>query len=124
MYHHCLRPQPHLRPVQRLHLAAHIRETVDEPEVEGLLRCGCTGEEKPFESLGYKQALALLRGQMTREQAIESTLIETRQYAKRQRTWFRHQAALDWLPLRETDTPEAVARTIATRYRALSELPK
>jgi tRNA dimethylallyltransferase len=66
-------------------------------EVEGLLHSGCTGEEKPFESLGYKQALLHLRGALTREQAIESTLIETRQYAKRQRTWFRRDSEIHWL---------------------------
>ena len=58
-------------------------------EVRGLLEQGLSGEEKPFESLGYKQALAHLRGQMSLEQAMESTEIETRQYAKRQLTWFR-----------------------------------
>jgi len=58
-------------------------------EVRGLLENGLSGEEKPFESLGYKQALAHLRGQMSLEQALASTEIQTRQYAKRQLTWFR-----------------------------------
>ncbi len=58
-------------------------------EVRQLLENGLSGDEKPFESLGYKQALAYLRGQISLEQAMESTTIETRQYAKRQLTWFR-----------------------------------
>lgn len=66
-------------------------------EVQGLLGAGATGDEKPFESLGYKQALAYLRGQATMEQAISSTKLETRQYAKRQRTWFRRDARIHWL---------------------------
>ncbi len=66
-------------------------------EVRGLLAGGLTGEEKPFESLGYKQALACIRGEMTVEAAMESTLIETRQYAKRQRTWFRRDPRIHWL---------------------------
>jgi tRNA dimethylallyltransferase len=66
-------------------------------EVEGLLRGGCTGAEKPFESLGYKQALLYLRGSLTREEALASTLIETRQYAKRQWTWFRRDPEIRWL---------------------------
>jgi tRNA dimethylallyltransferase len=66
-------------------------------EVRRLLADGCTGEEKPFEALGYKQALAHLRGEMTLEDAIESTTIETRQYAKRQRTWFRRETRIQWL---------------------------
>jgi tRNA dimethylallyltransferase len=66
-------------------------------EVQALLRSGCTGEEKPFGSLGYKQALAHLRGLVTLEAAIESTIVETRQYAKRQRTWFRRDPRVQWL---------------------------
>ncbi len=56
---------------------------------ERLLSQGCTGAEKPFESLGYKQALRYIQGQITLEEAIASTQVETRQYAKRQLTWFR-----------------------------------
>ena len=66
-------------------------------EVQGLLAHGATGNEKPFESLGYKQALLHLRGSLTLEQAIASTIIETRQYAKRQRTWFRRDPEIHWL---------------------------
>jgi tRNA dimethylallyltransferase len=66
-------------------------------EVRGLLASGASGDEKPFESLGYKQALAYVREQMTLEEAIASTQIETRQYAKRQWTWFRRDAEVKWL---------------------------
>jgi len=69
-------------------------------EVRGLIETGLSGEEKPFEALGYKQALAHLRGQMSLEQAVASTETETRQYAKRQLTWFRgtskHDARITW----------------------------
>ena len=66
-------------------------------EVRGLLAGGASGDEKPFEALGYKQAVMHLRGEMTLEQAVESTVIETRQYAKRQRTWFRRDPEIKWL---------------------------
>jgi tRNA dimethylallyltransferase len=70
-------------------------------EVRGLLEQGLSGDEKPFESLGYKQVLAYLRGQMPLERALESTEIETRQYAKRQLTWFRgtskNDAGITWI---------------------------
>ena len=66
-------------------------------EVQGLLAAGATGEEKPFESLGYKQTLRYLRGEISREDAISSTTIETRQYAKRQLTWFRRDPEMHWL---------------------------
>jgi tRNA dimethylallyltransferase len=66
-------------------------------EVRGLLAHGLSGNEKPFEALGYKQALQVLRGECATEQAIESTIIATRQYAKRQRTWFRNDPAIQWV---------------------------
>ncbi len=66
-------------------------------EIAGLLEAGSTGSEKPFESLGYKQALAHLRGAMTLDEAIASTQLETRQYAKRQWTWFRRERDVTWL---------------------------
>jgi tRNA dimethylallyltransferase len=66
-------------------------------EVEALLAAGASGAEKPFESLGYKQTLQYLRGIITREQAVSSTLVETRQYAKRQLTWFRRDPEMQWL---------------------------
>jgi tRNA dimethylallyltransferase len=66
-------------------------------EVRSLLMQGGTGDEKPFESLGYKQALAHVRGSLTLQQAVASTIVETRQYAKRQRTWFRRDPQIHWL---------------------------
>lgn len=66
-------------------------------EVRGWLAKGATGREKPFESLGYKQALQYINGEATLEQAILSTQAETRQYAKRQRTWFLRDARIHWL---------------------------
>ncbi|MGH9559357.1 MAG: tRNA (adenosine(37)-N6)-dimethylallyltransferase MiaA [Bryobacteraceae bacterium] len=66
-------------------------------EVKNSLESGCTGEEKPFASLGYKQALAFLRGSVSLGQAIASTQLETRQYAKRQLTWFRRDPAVVWI---------------------------
>jgi tRNA dimethylallyltransferase len=66
-------------------------------EVRGLLAKGCTGAEKPFEALGYKQALAHLRGELTLADAIAQTEIATRQYAKRQWTWFRRDPRVKWL---------------------------
>ena len=79
-------------------------------EVRRLLSSGLTGEEKPFESLGYKQALEYLRGRLTVEQAIEATEIETRQYAKRQLTWFRRDARIRWFEGFGSDS--AIAGTV------------
>jgi len=66
-------------------------------EVRGLLAAGVSPASKPFESLGYKEALACIEGRMSPQQAIERTTIETRQYAKRQITWFRREPHVCWL---------------------------
>ena len=44
-----------------------------------------------WNSTGYDAVRRLLRGVLTRSAFHEQVLIDTRQYAKRQRTWFRHQ---------------------------------
>jgi tRNA dimethylallyltransferase len=80
-------------------------------EVRGLLATGATGDEKPFESLGYRQAIQYIRGEVTLEQAILSTQTGTRQYAKRQWTWFRSDPEIRWLA-GFGDQPEAVQKAL------------
>ena len=87
-------------------------------EVQGLLAAGATGNEKPFEALGYKQALLHLRGAITLEQAVESTIVETRQYAKRQRTWFGRDPEIRWLR-GFGDDPEIIALATQADINAL-----
>ena len=53
---------------------------------------------RPLTSLGYAQAAALLRGELTGDQAIAAAQQGHRNYAKRQLTWFRKDPALHWLP--------------------------
>ena len=51
----------------------------------------------PLASLGYKQAGALLRGELSRYAAIAATQQGHRNYAKRQATWFRREPEVKWL---------------------------
>ncbi len=51
----------------------------------------------PLTSLGYSQAVQLLRGQLTREPAIAAAQQGHRNYAKRQMTWFRREPQVSWL---------------------------
>lgn len=51
----------------------------------------------PLASLGYKQALQFIRGEITREQAITAAQQGHRNYAKRQMTWFRREPDVHWL---------------------------
>jgi tRNA dimethylallyltransferase len=66
-------------------------------EVKGILSLGFSGQEKPFESHGYKQALQFLRGELNPREAIFYAQRNTRNYAKRQLTWFRREKDLVWL---------------------------
>jgi tRNA dimethylallyltransferase len=51
----------------------------------------------PLRSLGYKQAAEFLRGELTREQALQAAQQAHRNYAKRQMTWFRREPEVHWL---------------------------
>jgi tRNA dimethylallyltransferase len=51
----------------------------------------------PLSSLGYKQAVQVLRGELTREQALQAAQQAHRNYAKRQMTWFRREPEVHWL---------------------------
>jgi tRNA dimethylallyltransferase len=67
-------------------------------EVRRILALGYPPTIKPFESLGYRQALQLIHGELKLRDAIFYAQRTTRQYAKRQITWFRREAGLEWLP--------------------------
>jgi tRNA dimethylallyltransferase len=56
------------------------------------------GESCPLlDTIGYSEARRVLRGDLPEDQAIRLTAQRTRQYAKRQRTWFRRQHHPLWL---------------------------
>jgi tRNA dimethylallyltransferase len=52
---------------------------------------------RAFDSLGYRQARAVLRGEMSREEAVAAAQQGHRNYAKRQQTWFRREPEVHWL---------------------------
>jgi len=55
------------------------------------------GSVRPLSSLGYKQAVQVLEGQLDRESAISAAQQGHRNYAKRQMTWFRREPDVHWL---------------------------
>jgi tRNA dimethylallyltransferase len=65
-------------------------------EVRGLLARGVPGTAPPFRALGYSHVLRHLRGEIGRDEAVALTKADTRQYAKRQMTWFRKMAGIVW----------------------------
>jgi tRNA dimethylallyltransferase len=66
-------------------------------EVRGILAMGFPASAKPFESHGYKQTLQLIAGELNPRGALFYAQRNTRNYAKRQITWFRKEKDLVWL---------------------------
>jgi tRNA dimethylallyltransferase len=52
---------------------------------------------RAFDALGYRQARAVLRGEMTEAEAVAATCQAHRNYAKRQLTWFRREPGVHWI---------------------------
>jgi tRNA dimethylallyltransferase len=65
-------------------------------EVRGLLARGLPPDSRPLRSIGYRQAVAVLQGKMARPEAERDIVAATLRFAKRQMTWFRHQAEVTW----------------------------
>lgn len=89
--------------LEREALCRRIEDRVDRmfahgliDEVRGLLEKGVPESAPPFRALGYNHVLRLLRGEIGRDGAVALTKTDTRQYAKRQMTWFRKMAGVVW----------------------------
>jgi tRNA dimethylallyltransferase len=77
------------------------------------------GEQgRPLASLGYKQAMQFLRGEIDRESALAAAQQAHRNYAKRQITWFRREPDVHWLA-GLGDDPAIQAEGIATIEREI-----
>ena len=87
-------------------------------ETEQLLQRGLVQNRTAMQALGYRQIADHLRGERSLAQTIELVKIRTRQYAKRQMTWFRRQLPLTWINLEPQSPIEAVAATIACSQAA------
>jgi len=85
-------------------LYERIHERTDEMmargwlrEVQELAEKGMAEAAKPFDFIGYREMLAVSRGQLKTEQARAAIQQATRRYAKRQLTWFRKERQVHWL---------------------------
>lgn len=66
-------------------------------ETRALLNAGFSPDLKAMQTIGYRECLAHLRGEMDLVQAIERIQRDTRRYAKRQMTWFRKDKSIIWV---------------------------
>ena len=67
------------------------------------------------QALGYKEVLAHLRGEMTLDDALDSAVVRTRRFARRQERWFRRDPRIRWL-----DAPASPADIMCTWHAAAS----
>jgi tRNA dimethylallyltransferase len=86
----------------RQQLYARINERAEKMFEDGLVEeteslLGKYPESPVLGSLGYKQAVQLLRGEVTRDEAIATAQQGHRNYAKRQMTWFRREPEVQWV---------------------------
>ncbi|WP_238597042.1 tRNA (adenosine(37)-N6)-dimethylallyltransferase MiaA [Corynebacterium heidelbergense] len=89
--------------VQRMFDAGLLTET------RGLVERGLVAQSTAGRAIGYSQALAAIAGTMTVDEAQESTVVGTRRYARRQRSWFRRDPRIRWV---EAGAPAAVAAVV------------
>lgn len=75
---------------------AHFRAGLVE-EVRGLLGRGVPADTSALGAHGYRRVVEHLRGERTLESAVEQTKLDVRHYAKRQITWFRREAGVEWV---------------------------
>ena len=74
---------------------AHFRAGLVE-EVRDLLDRGFSPHSNALGAHGYRRVVEYLQGLRDLDSAIEQTKLDVRHYAKRQLTWFRHEAGVEW----------------------------
>lgn len=66
-------------------------------EVDECIKAGITTARTAQLALGYAQVIAMRKGELTLEAAMEETKRATRQYSRRQETWFSRDARINWI---------------------------
>lgn len=82
-------------------------------ETRHLLQHGLAENSTALQALGYRQVVEHLRGERPLAETIELVKLRTRQFAKRQMTWFRHQLALRWIDVAHDQSAIEVASQIS-----------
>jgi tRNA A37 N6-isopentenylltransferase MiaA len=83
-------------------------------EVRAVLADGIPPDAPGLDGVGYRETVAFLAGKLSRDELAPAIATATRQYAKRQETWFRHQLiGHPVVTLDATDAPPLLAERIA-----------
>ena len=105
------------RPMEELdeRIAVRTRAMMDGgliEEVRALIDVGLREAKTASRATGYAQALAVIDGQMSEDEAVESIALATRQLARRQVKWLRPDPRVHWLDVENFDSNEAVVRHV------------
>ena len=99
---------------ERQHLYDRINRRVDRmfdqgflEEVQSILDRGYSLDDPGLNTVGYKQAINYLEGNISREQMVKDMKTKTRRYAKRQLSWFRRWDFIHWIDLEKQTGEEA-----------------
>lgn len=87
-------------------------------EVKALLRQGLAENKTALQAIGYRQIVEHLNGERSLSETVELVKIRTRQFAKRQMTWFRRQTQLQWINCQPQDTSETIAARIIDAWNS------
>lgn len=79
-------------------------------EVLRLKKEGFGPECPAFKSIGYPEVYRFLAGELSEAEMRQTIKQKTRNYAKRQLTWFRHQAPVTWFDAENADSTQQIAR--------------
>jgi tRNA dimethylallyltransferase len=107
------------RPVLHQRIAVRAAEMVRRGIVEeaaAALADGAPLSGPGMDGIGVREAVDVLQGRLPREQLAGTIALATRQYAKRQDTWFRHQLVGDVLALDATPPPDRLAARIVEAW--------
>ena len=87
-------------------------------ETRELLKHGLEQNKTAMQAIGYRQVVEHLRGKRPLVETIELVKTKTRQFAKRQLTWFRAQKNLEWIELKQGELLDAVVENLRRKLDA------
>lgn len=87
-------------------------------EGERLLDAGTELSQTARQAIGYAEVFDCLRGRCSIEEAKARMVVRTRRLAKKQRTWFRHQANVTWVDVSETAHVAEIAEQVCAQWDA------
>lgn len=109
------------RPILAERIAARTQRMLESglvDEVQRLLAAGVAKDAPGLGTVGYSEVMSMLEGKLQAADLAEAISAATRQYAKRQETWLRHQLRGPVESFDASGAPEALANEVLARYRA------